>query len=314
MFYKIENKEVKPVKPEELPANNQETVTAGYLTLEELKENHAILQVDPFIMEECAADHNHFRTSLDVYDEYSFGLINAVIIKDVTGRRDRLAFLIRRNQFLLIDLQDKDCSTQKSFSHVLERLRQNATLEKVIFGILESLLADAPAVLEENELKILKMEKNIVNEKIDKDLNKDIFKLRNKLTVLRTYFDQLVDLGESLQENENSLFEEENLRYFKIFTDKANRLSMNTQTMLDNLIHLREALDASLNYSMNVTMRVFTVVSVIFLPLTLIVGWYGMNFTGMPELTWKYGYLFVIILSISVFIGSLLYFRHKKLM
>ena len=314
MFYVIEKSEINQISYDELLGNIQNIVTVGYITLNELKEYHEALMVEQSVMEECLADHNHFRTSLDVYDEYSFGLINIVNIADVMGERDKIAFLIRRNQFLLIDLQDKDCSTRKAFDHVLEHLRQKATLEKVIFGVMESLLSEGPAILEDTELKILNMEESIVNEKLDKDLNKDIFKLRNKLTVLKTYFDQLVDLGETLQENENLLFVEDNLRYFKIFTDKANRLSINTQTLCDNLIHVREALDAALNYSMNVTMRIFTVISAIFLPLTLIVGWYGMNFTNMPELTWKYGYAFVIILSIAVFIGSLICFRHKKLM
>ena len=53
-------------------------------------------------------------------------------------------------------------------------------------------------------------------------------------------------------------------------------------------------------------------VTVIFLPLTLIVGWYGMNFTSMPEVTWKYGYLFVILLSVSVVGCLLLYLKKEK--
>jgi magnesium transporter len=76
-------------------------------------------------------------------------------------------------------------------------------------------------------------------------------------------------------------------------------------------VYIREALSAALDYNMNFTMKVFTVVSVIFLPLTLIVGWYGMNFS-MPEFTWKYGYIGVIVLSIIVVIVCVLYFRKKK--
>lgn len=317
MFYFIQNNELKQLSLQELFQKYEKVekmTTVGYLTLDELEECRGILNIEQWVMEECLSDHNHFRTSLDVYDDYSFGLINIVNVMDVMGERDKIAFLMRKTQFLLIDIQDSDGSTMNSFLQVTERLKQNVTLEKVIFGILEMLLSEGPAVLEDTELKVMEMEENIVNERISRDLNKDIFKLRNKLTILKTYCDQLVCLGEELQENENALFEDENLRYFKIFTDKASRLSINTQTLCDNLIHLREALDASLNYSMNVTMRVFTVVSIIFLPLTLIVGWYGMNFTSMPELTWKFGYLFVIALSISVFAGSLIYFKRKKFM
>ena len=73
-----------------------------------------------------------------------------------------------------------------------------------------------------------------------------------------------------------------------------------------------EALTATLDYNTNVVMKIFTMVSVVFLPLTLIVGWYGMNFTNMPELTWKYGYIGVILLSVAVVIACIIYFRRKK--
>ena len=59
-------------------------------------------------------------------------------------------------------------------------------------------------------------------------------------------------------------------------------------------------------------MTVLTVVTTIFMPLTLIAGWYGMNFHFMPELNWKWSYPVVIILSIAIAVGSLLFFKKKK--
>lgn len=79
-------------------------------------------------------------------------------------------------------------------------------------------------------------------------------------------------------------------------------------------VHVREAYHAQLEYDLNRIMKVFTVVTTIFLPLTLIVGWYGMNFTTIPEITWKYGYLYVILLSIIVAIICIIFFRKKKFM
>jgi magnesium transporter len=61
-------------------------------------------------------------------------------------------------------------------------------------------------------------------------------------------------------------------------------------------------------------MKLFTVVTTIFLPLTLIVGWYGMNFTTMPELGWSFGYVYVILLSIIVAIICYIFFKKKKFM
>ena len=61
-------------------------------------------------------------------------------------------------------------------------------------------------------------------------------------------------------------------------------------------------------------MKVFTVVTSIFLPLSLIAGWYGMNFRFMPELSWRFGYPLVFILSAAVVIICLCYFKKKKLL
>ncbi|OYP50732.1 hypothetical protein CG709_02590 [Lachnotalea glycerini] len=192
------------------------------------------------------------------------------------------------------------------------RLTQKQTLGKVVSGVFESLLLNGNKPLEITERKILNMEQQLVNGRISEHLNRDIFNLRKDLSILKNYYEQLFNIGEELQENQNNLFEEDDLRYFRIFTVKSERLSNNTQLLSENLIHLREALDASLNYSLNKTMQFFTVVTTIFLPLTLIVGWYGMNFTNMPELTWKYGYVTVIIVCMIV-VGICLYlFKRKK--
>ena len=59
-------------------------------------------------------------------------------------------------------------------------------------------------------------------------------------------------------------------------------------------------------------MRVLTVVTTIFMPLSVIVGWYGMNFVHMPELVSKYGYIGVIIFSALVVIGEIAFFKWKK--
>ena len=69
--------------------------------------------------------------------------------------------------------------------------------------------------------------------------------------------------------------------------------------------------DTEVDISLNTTMKIFTVVTTIFLPLTLIVGWYGMNLK-MPEYGWKYGYLFVGLLSLTCIAGIIIFFKRKK--
>ena len=59
-------------------------------------------------------------------------------------------------------------------------------------------------------------------------------------------------------------------------------------------------------------MKIFTLVTVVFLPLTLLAGWYGMNFVNMPELRWRYGYPAVAIVGLAIAVGLVWYFKRKK--
>lgn len=308
MFYSIHNKEIRQISLEQLDFHD---ICVGYLTLDELKSCYQELGLSEVAVKDCMTDFTHFRTSMDVYDEFSFGMINIVDILNLSTRRNRIGFFIKKNLFVVVKIIDKEDSIRQMFLDAIGRFRQNATMEKVIYGVLERLLSSGNRGLVMTERQIIAMEREVVNGKVDPELNTEIFDLRNRLSTLKNYYEQLIDIGESLQENENDLFEEEDLRYFKIFTDKSERLSNNTQLLCDNLIHLREAMDATLNYNLNNTMKLFTMVTIIFQPLTLIVGWYGMNFKYMPELGWRFGYLYVIVLSIVV-VGVILYWFKKR--
>ena len=77
---------------------------------------------------------------------------------------------------------------------------------------------------------------------------------------------------------------------------------------------LREAYQSQLSIQQNDLMKVFTIVTTVFLPLTLLVGWYGMNFTYMPELAWRWSYPVMIVVSVAIVAGLFWYFKHKKIL
>ncbi len=309
MFYTIEGKVIKEIGKEQLDPNAK---IIGFLEVEELKEYAACLGFDEAILSEFVTDASHFRTSFEVYEDYCMAMINVVSLDEVECSHDTIAFILKENQFFVIKVKDDNDSTMGALQSAIKRFKQTASIEKIIFGTLDALLANGNHNLEQYENRIMKMEKELVSRKIGPNFNKDIYEMRRQLSKLKNYYQRLVDIGESLLENEIEVFKKEELRYIKIFTDKAGRLSNNAQALGESLIHIREALDAALNYSMNKIMKVFTVVSVIFMPLTLIAGWYGMNFKYMPELGWRYGYVYVALLSVMVLIVCLSYFKKKK--
>ena len=84
------------------------------------------------------------------------------------------------------------------------------------------------------------------------------------------------------------------------------------QLLREYCLQVRELFQAEIDIRQNRIMKILTIVTTIFLPLSLVAGWYSMNFVGMPELGWKYGYPAVIIVSVLVVLISLWIMKKKK--
>ena len=82
--------------------------------------------------------------------------------------------------------------------------------------------------------------------------------------------------------------------------------------MREYCLQLQSLFQAEIDIRQNRIMQILTIVTTVFLPLSLLVGWYGMNFAGMPELTWKYGYPLMIVVSAAAVLVSLWICKRKK--
>lgn len=134
---------------------------------------------------------------------------------------------------------------------------------------------------------------------------------RKNLLRWKRYYESLFDILTDLEENQNSFLSVEQVKYFRILTNRADRLSRAVLNLRDYVTQVREAHQAQMDISLNQTMRLFTVLTAIFAPLTLIVGWYGMNLT-MPEFTVPYAYPVVILLCVAVAGWCIYYFKKHK--
>lgn len=90
------------------------------------------------------------------------------------------------------------------------------------------------------------------------------------------------------------------------------RLKNEAQILREYGLQIRELFQAEIDIRQNRIMKILTIVTTIFLPLTLVAGWYGMNFSNMPELSWKYGYPAVIVISLVIVMICLWTMKKKK--
>ena len=126
------------------------------------------------------------------------------------------------------------------------------------------------------------------------------------------HYEQLIDFGQELAENENDFFMSDNLRFFELFTARVTRLQGIISTLREYTAQVRELYQSELSVKQNSIMTVLTVVTTIIMPLTLITGWYGMNFKYMPELESPFAYPVLIGVVLFIVIGGIVYFKNKK--
>ena len=184
--------------------------------------------------------------------------------------------------------------------------------ERFLYDFLNRLVFGDLAYLGNLEDELAAIEDKILAGKAGNESLVRITEIRRELLRLRIHYEQLGDLGIEFNENENSFFAEHNLRYFDMFAARVARLQDITTYLRDYSVQVRELYASEIAVNQNNTMTVLTVVTVIFMPLTLIVGWYGMNFRYMPELESPFAYPLVIIVSILIVVVSFYYFHKKK--
>ena len=198
---------------------------------------------------------------------------------------------------------------EKILSDYTMEPKRKTSLARILHQYFDRVTFDDSLTLKRIEQEISAMEETLgESKKNDFHLFTDY---RKTLLELKVYYEQLLEIFEAIEQNENGLIGLTELRYFRILSGRANRLYNGVANLRDYVTQVREAYQTQMDINLNSVMKVFTVITSIFFPLTLIVGWYGMNLK-MPEFGWRYGYLFVILLSAATAIATLLYFKKKK--
>lgn len=179
------------------------------------------------------------------------------------------------------------------------------------YELLELLLAKDLHHLQEMEEQLAQLEDLILAGHLD-GLNPGMTALRKETARWIRYYTQMDDMVCTLQENESGLFQDSELRQFHMAEKRIGRLWNEAQALREYGVQVRELFQAEIDIRQNRIMKALTIVTTIFLPLTLVAGWYGMNFAHMPELTWKYGYPVVIGASVLIVLLSLWVMKKKK--
>lgn len=280
----------------------------GVLDKGELESWNPHLGINDRILAECLKGTASKFESHEGFDYISLVIPNK---EDLLTEEGQISIYFRTNLLIFICDETQDYSLLHSIITKIEQKEiKNLSLERVLYEFFDLLTAGDSLYLENLEQGIAELEEALITSE-KKDYIKEIIRLRKRLLVLKRYYEQLFDLAEAMEENENELLSHHMIRYFHILTNRINRLSDAISNLRDYVSQVREAYQTEVDISQNRIMQLFTVITAIFLPLTLIVGWYGMNFP-MPEYRWAYGYPVVVGVSAVVALLSVIYFKKHK--
>lgn len=136
--------------------------------------------------------------------------------------------------------------------------------------------------------------------------------LRKELNRTNRYYAQLSDFASSLMEEAEEQLSGHSKKRLNHFLRKVENLRGETRMLHEYAGQISSEYQSQVDIAQNRVMKVLTIVTAIFLPLSLIAGWYGMNFTDMPLLRWRWGYVTVAAVSALVVALLIWYFKRKK--
>ena len=230
---------------------------------------------------------------------------------DVRGERtaasQMLLYVDRENLFVFCE----DDAAETAAQAALQTAEEPASNGQALYRFFVRLLKGDMDHLDRLEADISDGETAVLSGAREAYLDR-IVAWRQELLRLKRYYEQLDSIFDELADNDNGLLPKQHTRRFANLGNRMERYLNAAQSLRESVAQLREAYQSQLSIQQNDLMKIFTVVTAVFLPLSLLAGWYGMNFANMPELQWKYGYPAVILVSVGIVAALVLYFKKKK--
>jgi len=226
-------------------------------------------------------------------------------IKNPSKKDDRVCLYCGTEEFIFI-------SDNTRCVEIINEIDAQMDNQSQLLQFFHAITADDVYELEKMEDRITDLEDRLITEeRSNSDDSTIIIAMRRELLKMKRYYEQLDLITGDLADNSNKAFSEDVQKRFVSLDRRMDYLLDSIMHLREYMTQVREAYQAQVDIEQNQIMKVFTVITSIFLPLTLIVGWYGMNLK-LPEFGWSFGYPFVIILSIAVVVASFAFFKLKK--
>lgn len=274
------------------------------------------LNVDNFMLGDIL--NTTKRTKLDEYHDVLFFNIKSLLPIENSDNInvEQISFLLKNG--ILVSFQEK---RSDFFTHIRERMRTHSGIVRdkkadyLLYLLLDAVMENFYITIENEEDRVedlINLSKTSTNPKILEQIEKhrDNYNfLKRSIIPLR---DSLYSIKSMKDDNVFNAIEHDNYSFFERLHQKSLELLEQIEYDMVTLDSASNFYFSTQNHKMNEVMKTLTVVSVFFMPLTFIVGVYGMNFDNMPELHWKYGYFIILGCMLLLLLGMVYYFKKRN--
>ncbi len=249
------------------------------------------------------------RPKFKQYDDYQFIVFHALDLKTLESEEvdifigDDFIVTFHRERY-----EEIDTIKRKLFNETIEINEP----KDILLHILDDIVDNYFPFIYDIEDKVFNFEDRHNLDITTKTLIDDTFDLRQELLIIKRTVQPMKDLVYRMREGKVLHLNEQQFLYITHINDHLMKQMEMVDSSREMTSDIRDNYISLNSFKMNNIMKILTIYSVVFMPLTLIVGIYGMNFTNMPELEWHDGYYIVLVIMAVIAIIMLIVFKKKR--
>lgn len=284
----------------------------GVHRVEVIEDIGNLFGLHPLILEDVV--NTTQRPKMEDLEDYLFIVVRMLDFDEKAGEisSEQISLILGSNY--LISFQESRASL---FDPIRERIRagkgriRKSGPDYLAYTLLDSVVDNYFVLLEQLGEKLEFLEEQLVTAPTP-DTLQVVHKLKTYMIFMRKSVWPLREVINRLLDGESTLIKSSTVPYLRDVYDHTIHAIDTMETSRDIISGMLDIYLSSISYRLNEVMKVLTIIATLFIPLTFVVGWYGMNFKNMPELEWRYGYPMVIVVASCMAIGMLIYFKRKR--
>jgi magnesium transporter len=245
---------------------------------------------------------------MQIFDFYCSIVLKLLSVKNLNIYVQQLNIIVSEKVILTV-FESPYSGLEQLKMHIQDK--PITQMDTLLYGILDAVLDDYNLVFDEWSTHVDKIEEELLDSN-DKSHMKLLQSFKKQLFLVYRSISPLRDVLSRIAHNEIEFMSDVIALYHRDILDHLIQVLDEVDLYRETLNTMVEVYLSSVSNRTNDIMRVLTIISTVFIPLTFIVGLYGMNFDYMPELKQPYGYPIVIVVMIAITVGLIAYFKRKN--